>query len=122
MRESDRIHIHKKPKQNSTRLKAFPVNQPVHGQRHSRDPANMCFLSRISLDNKGHICKGVALGIFGQRESEKGLGIEFGFEAGPLRCSGVQPFEVVKCQSIKLGTLWVRFARYDLIQWLTELI
>lgn len=29
------------------------------------------FLSQISLDNKGHILKGVALGICGQLESEK---------------------------------------------------
>ena len=30
--------------------------------------------------------------------------------------------EAAKCPSIKLATLWVRFTRYDLIQWLIELI
>lgn len=72
MLESDRIHINKKPKQNGARSKAFPlVIQPLHVQRHSRDTANMCFLSQISLDNKGHILKGVALGISDQQESER---------------------------------------------------
>ena len=60
---------------------------PLHVQRHSRDAANMCFLSQISLDNKGHILKGVALGICGQQESEKSGRISFGFRPIP---SGAQ--------------------------------
>ena len=47
----------------------------------------MCFLSQISLDNKGHILKGVALGICGQQESEKSGRISFGFRPIP---SGAQ--------------------------------
>ena len=73
-----------------------PVMLPLHVQRHSRDAANMCFLSQISLDNKGHILKGVALRICGQLESEKSGRISFGFR---LITSGAQCCSPWSCKT-----------------------
>lgn len=70
----------------------------------------MCFVSQISLDNKGHILKGVALGIAGQQGSGSvwGFGSVLGWSPRGLRAMALDD---VKGRSVKLGTLRVRFVR-----------